>query len=200
MLHDGPVADGRARRIGAVAALSWLLAAGITGTIAWSAVAVIDDGAPRTGVLDDAEVAAALASARATAASATPGPTTSTPTPTAPSATPSPTPTPSQAPTSSAPSTPPPDPTTDPAPAPPTAVAATWSVTGGTVAAACTASAISLLYATPQDGWTIEIGSTGPEHLEIELTRAEQETTVRAVCVDGSPVQTTASESEGAED
>ncbi|MCG2800027.1 MAG: hypothetical protein L6367_16000 [Cellulomonas sp.] len=194
------MASSGARRIGVVAAASWLLAAGLTGTVAWSAVAVIDDGAPRAGVLTEAEVAATLASARATAASATPGPTTSTPTPTAPSATPSQTPSPSQAPTSSAPSTPPPDPTTDPAPAPPTAVAATWSVTGGTVAAACTASAISLLYATPQDGWTIEVGSTGPEHLEIELTRGEQETKVRAVCIDGSPVQTTEAGSEESED
>jgi hypothetical protein len=194
MLHDGPVASSGARRIGVVAALSWLLAAGLTGTVAWRAVAVIDDGAPRTGVLTEAEVAATLASARATAVAAP------TPTPTAPSATPTQAPSPSQAPTSTAPSTPPPDPTTDPAPAPPTAVAATWSVTGGTVAAACTASAISLLYATPQDGWTIEVGSTGPEHLEIELTHGEQETKVRAVCVDGTPVQTTGAGSEESED
>ncbi|MCG2801440.1 MAG: hypothetical protein L6311_04990 [Cellulomonas sp.] len=192
MAHSG------ARRVGALAALSWLLAAGLTGTVAWRAVAVIDDGAPRTGVLSGPEVAAALASARATPAPSTASatPTSGTPDPTTPAPSqPSPS---SAGPTPPAHTVPPPVPTSDPAPVQPSAVAQTWSVAGGTVAAACTGSAISLLYATPQDGWTIEVGSTGPEHLEIELTQGEQETHVRAVCVNGAPVQT-AERSQGSE-
>lgn len=204
MRHHEPVQQTRARRIRTVAVLSWLLATGLTGTIAWRAVAVIDDGAPRTGVLSQPEVAAALASARATArptttptASATPRPST-----TAPGEGPSPTdaatggptgrPSSTQAPTTSSdPGVPAPPPAPEPAPA---TEARTWAVAGGTVAASCSGAAITLLYATPQDGWTVEVGSAGPEQVEVELSRDGQETKVRATCVDGVPTQTTSSD------
>ncbi len=67
-------------------------------------------------------------------------------------------------------------------------VARTWAVTGGTVAASCTGDVIALLYATPQDGWTVEVHSSGPRSLEVELHRAEAESRVRASCVAGEPV------------
>ncbi len=68
-------------------------------------------------------------------------------------------------------------------------IARTWAVAGGTVAAACTGTSIGLLYATPQDGWTVEVHSPGPAGLEVELHRGPQEIIVRAQCVDGEPVQ-----------
>lgn len=188
MRHHEPVQQTRARRIRTVAVLSWLLATGLTGTIAWRAVAVIDNGAPRTGVLSQSEVAAALASARAT-----PRPTTA-PVPTT-SATPEPSATtPGESPSPADTSTPA-DPVPPPPPQPgPAAQARTWAVTGGTVAASCSGAAITLLYATPQDGWTVEVGSAGPEQVEVELSRDGQETKVRATCVGGVPTQTTSSD------
>jgi hypothetical protein len=82
-----------------------------------------------------------------------------------------------------------PTPTTDPTSSPSTATTArTWPVTGGTVAATCADGRIRLQYATPQDGWTVEIGSSGPERIEVELHRSDQETRVTAVCSDEVPV------------
>ena len=58
------------------------------------------------------------------------------------------------------------------------------------MAASCTGAAISLLYATPVDGWTVEVGATGPDHLEVELRQSGTETKVTAACVAGVPQQT----------
>jgi hypothetical protein len=186
------------RRIGVLVAASWLGAAVLTGTIAWRAVAVLDTDTPRTGVLSDADVSAALASARAAAQTATPGPTTTgaptpsedptTATPTADPTTDAPTSTPTHAPTTDpSPSTTRPAPSTEPTAA---EVTRTWQVTGGTVSAACTGQTIRKVYATPQDGWTVETGSSGPEVVEVELHRGEQETKVTARCVGGTPTAT----------
>lgn len=199
MRHHEPVQLTRARRIRTVAVLSWLLATGLTGTIAWRAVAVIDNGAPRTGVLSQSEVAAALASARATPRP-TPTPSTSvTPQPssTAPVESPSPTDPPTGDPAGRPSRTPAPTTPSEPVPPPqpePATQARTWAVTGGTVAASCTGATITLLYATPQDGWTVEVGSAGPEQVEVELSRDGQETKVRATCVSGVPTQSTSSD------
>lgn len=183
-------------------AASWLGAAVLTGTVAWRAVAVLDTDTPRTGVLSTTEVSAALESARAAAATATPGATpTGTQTPTTEPSTASPTTDPTtevtQEPTteptrppshtpSSSPSTTSPAPT-KPAPA---EVTRTWQVTGGTVSAACTGQTIRKVYATPQDGWTVETGSSGPDVVEVELHRSEHETKVVARCVGGVPTAT----------
>ncbi len=150
---------GRAAVLGS---LAWLTATGITGTIAWRAVAVLDADAATTGVLSASEVEAALGAAR-TAAAARP----STPTASAPIAVPP----------------------ADPGSPADVEIARTWAVAGGTVAAACTGSRIALLYATPSDGWTVEVHSSGPEEIEVELHRGEQELVVRATCVGGEPVQ-----------
>lgn len=193
----------RGRRV-ALGVLAWVGGAALTGAVAWNAVAVISDDGDRTGVLAPAQVTAALAEARASSTasagsspSASPdaGPT-STATPTAPDPSGEPTGTPGSsgtpAPGSSAtpsgqtggsanPSTPA-SPQASPA-------QATWVVTGGSVTAQCTDATIRLVAATPDDGWTVEVGSPGPEHVEVELHRSGSETRVRAACSGGVPVQ-----------
>ena len=64
----------------------------------------------------------------------------------------------------------------------------TFAVTGGTVAAACTGSAISLRSAQPADGWRVEVGDRGPEHLEVKFRSGDQETEVEVHCSAGVPV------------
>jgi hypothetical protein len=63
-------------------------------------------------------------------------------------------------------------------------------VTGGTVAASCTGGSIALLYATPADGWTVEVGTAGPRRVEVELRQPDLETKVVALCSGGVPQHT----------
>ena len=188
MRDDGAVRRTRSRdrRVGVLVALSWVLAVAVTGAVAERAVAVLDASSTRAGVLSQAEVADALATARAGASGTAPP----TPTPTL-SAPAGPTGGPSTAPaTTSPPVAPSTSPAAQPTTAPPTPeVARTWTVTGGTVAASCRGTVIGLLYATPQDGWTVRVRSAGPDQIKVELTMAEQETTVTAACVGGVPQQ-----------
>lgn len=168
--------------------LAWALATVLAGSVIWWAVAAIggEAGVARSGVLTESQVAALAAQATASTAGSTPSGTAGpTPAPSTPPST-GPGPSPSagaQASPSAGPVLPP------PATQAPTAtkVARTWDVPGGQVGAACTGSRIDLLYATPQDGWTVEVKHAGPEEVEVELRRAESETTVRAACRDGVP-------------
>ncbi len=185
------------RRIGALVAASWLGAAVLTGTVAWRAVAVLDADTPRTGVLSTQEVHEALASAQAAAATTpAPTPTTDPPTPSVEPTTAEPTQSPTAAPTST-PTARPSATATSPAPVEPAPaeVTRTWPVTGGTISAACTGQVIRKVYATPQDGWTVETGSSGPDVVEVELHRGEQETKVTARCVGGVPTPTISTDS-----
>ena len=146
----------------AVIALAWVIATVLAAAVAWWAVSVVGRGpsASETSVLSQADVAADLAAERAAAtASSTPTPTpTSTPTAT-------------------------PD-LTPPAGA---AIARTWDVTGGQVSASCRGAEISLLGATPLDGWSMEVKHDGPQEVEVEFRRGEAETGLNARCVDGTP-------------
>lgn len=81
--------------------------------------------------------------------------------------------------------TPTPTPTSTAAPE----VVRSWTVTGGTVAASCRDAAITLLYATPADGWKVEVKAAGPDQLVVELEGADQEVTLQASCVAGVPEQ-----------
>ncbi|WP_024286575.1 hypothetical protein [Cellulomonas sp. KRMCY2] len=186
-------------------ALAWATASVLAGLIAWWGVAVVGDDGGVSGdvVRTESDVRAALAEARAAAtAGPTAGPT-SAPTPTpGPTTTPEPTPSTSPVPTSEpSPTTPTTPPTTEPVVA---EVARTWDVVGGQVEVICRGAAISLLGATPLDGWTVEVKASGPENVEVELHRDESELTVRAACTDGIPTMQTetggASEDSGAED
>ena len=59
---------------------------------------------------------------------------------------------------------------------------------GGTVAAACSGSSVSLKSAQPKDGWGVEVKDHGPEKLEIEFRSGEQENEVKIKCSGGTPV------------
>lgn len=187
---DGAVrrTTSRDRRIGVLAALSWALAVVVTGAVAERAVAVLDASSTRPGVLSQAEVADALATARAGASPTGTATPTATPTRSAPAG---PTGAPSTAPaTTSPPVAPPTHPAARPTTTGPTPeVARTWTVVGGTVEASCQGTVIGLVYATPQDGWTVDVRSAGPDQIKVELKMAEQETTVTATCVGGVPQQ-----------
>lgn len=159
----------RGARAGAVVA--WALAALVAGVVAWWGVSLVGGQARRDGadVLSAAQVADALAQARATA-----GPTaTVEPTPT-----PTPTPTPAVTATPTTPAG-----TSD-------EVARTAVVAGGQVGAACRGGTVVLLFATPDDGWSVDVRNAGPEHVEVKFRRGEQETEVRTVCVGGVPTAT----------
>ncbi len=68
----------------------------------------------------------------------------------------------------------------------------TWTGAAGKVTARCTDAAISLVAATPSDGFGVDVKDRGPTQLLLEFERkdAEGESRVRATCVDGSPVFT----------
>lgn len=166
-----------------ITAVSWIGAALLTSAIAWRAVAVLDSGMPQIRVLSTNEIASELATA-----TTTPG-----------GASPLPTPTSADAPTTV--------PTVAPSPAPSAAatptyaqIARIWNVTGGTVSAACSSDNISLLYATPADGWRVEIERTGPERLVVEFTTRSTEIQVTASCVAGEPTHRVAEESDDSDD
>ena len=73
----------------------------------------------------------------------------------------------------------------------PAEVARTWDVAGGQVGASCRGSALSLLYATPLDGWTVEVKHAGSDELEVAFRQDHAETSVHARCVSGVPTQDT---------
>jgi len=182
--------------------LAWALAAVLAGAVVWWAVALIggESGAARANVLSEARVVALVREAAPagvpTTAAATAVPTsTSSGTPTSPpSSTTTPTPTPT--PTRSSGPAPSPRPTAwSPAPASPSPtvaeVAGTWDVPGGQVAASCRGTQIALLYATPHDGWTVDVMGAGPDEITVLFRDEESQTIVRAVCRDGVPDEST---------
>lgn len=177
----GPVSP-LTRRTAAV--LAWAVATVLAGTVAWAAVGALGrgPGGAEGAVLSQGDVASALLAQRAAIAAASASPTA---TPTA-----SPTPTPAVSPTTE------PPPTTTPVP--PTEIARIWPVNGGQVSASCSGSTITLLGATPADGWGVETKNAGPAELEVEFDRDGSETRVFASCVDGTPEMTpTAGDEEG---
>ena len=65
----------------------------------------------------------------------------------------------------------------------------TWSGTGGTVTVACTGATLSLVGATPEDGYSVEVEKDG-SHLEAKFRRQgedEREVKVEARCSGGAP-------------
>ena len=87
-----------------------------------------------------------------------------------------------------------PDP--DPPPAP-TARERTWTGAAGTVTSRCVGSRISLVTATPSNGWRMEVDDRGPARVRVEFKTSgeseggedgeDREAEVRAECVGGSP-------------
>lgn len=160
-----PTAGAMARRRLAVAG-AWLAAVLVAGSVTGWAVSAVGGTASGT-VLSEAEVARRLAAVPV----ASSPPVTTPPTATA---------TPAPTPTGTAPPT---DPATEPTP-----VARAWDVAGGSVGAACRGAVIELQYATPADGWAVEVKRAGPEEIEVELRSGGDRTSVRAACAaDGTP-------------
>jgi hypothetical protein len=77
-----------------------------------------------------------------------------------------------------------------PPPPPATPVVTTWTVTGGTVSVSCQAQVITLVYASPQDGWRVETEKHGTDRIDVNFQRVGQGTELRATCVNGVPQQT----------
>lgn len=80
-----------------------------------------------------------------------------------------------------------------------TARPGTWQGTAGLVRVTCRGPSISLTGASPNPGWRINIGSRGPQEVEVELEKqgGERHTQVRAVCSGGTPRFTVHNEGEG---
>ncbi|HEX5332934.1 MAG TPA: hypothetical protein VFW79_09850 [Cellulomonas sp.] len=177
----------RASRV--VVVLAWALAVLVAGAVTSWAVMVIsgEQGPARDRVLAASQVTAELAAQRAvpTATTAPPVPSVA-PNPEPSSASPAPPPTPSAA-ASQIPSQ---IPSQVPSQVPSTAaaeVARTWDVKGGQVGASCRGTVLTLLYATPADGWTMEVKRAASDELEVAFHQGEAETTVHATCVAGVP-------------
>ncbi|RYV52705.1 hypothetical protein [Pengzhenrongella frigida] len=164
--------------------LLWVLSAVVAGSVVWWAVAAIggEQGGARGRVYTQAQVAELTVPSTDSDSDSDPGATatpSSTPTETSPS--PSPTPSPSAVQT--------------PVPVP-VDVARTWDVVGGQIGAQCRGPQIALLYATPSDGWTVEVKHGGPEELEVTFRRGESETSAHGACVDGVPSMVAEAESD----
>ena len=183
------------RRVGLMVGASWALATVITGLVVWRAVAVLDDGT-RTDVLTGAQVSGLLQSATPTATNASGS---SVTIPAAPSestttAAPSPPSTTHTSATTTSPKTS--VPTTKPPTVTPTPVVRTWTTAGGVASVACTGPAISLLSASPQDGWRVKIEERGPDRVKLEFVMGEREVKLTATCVGDVPSQTTTDETD----
>ena len=67
-------------------------------------------------------------------------------------------------------------------------------VIGGQVGVRCVGARIALRYAQPDNGWSVEVGSSGPQEVEVTFKRvgdgAGAETHSRALCQGGTPTFT----------
>lgn len=58
-------------------------------------------------------------------------------------------------------------------------------LTGGTVAVRCQGNAVSLLYATPRDGYSMDKGHSGPHEVEVEFEGPGGKSRLKAYCSGG---------------
>jgi hypothetical protein len=63
-----------------------------------------------------------------------------------------------------------------------------FTVTGGTVGVSCRGSAISLVFATPRNGYTMDKGHRGPREVEVEFEGPDGKGRFKAECSGSSPV------------
>jgi hypothetical protein len=76
----------------------------------------------------------------------------------------------------------PPTPTTT---APP---AQTFGSRGGVVTVSCNGTAIELLSATPTNGYSINVDSSGPVEVRVHFSSSQSESMITANCQTGTPV------------
>lgn len=62
-----------------------------------------------------------------------------------------------------------------------------WTVAGGHVIASCRGNAIRIDYASPVDGWGMQIDNSGPTDVSVEFSRGDSDVTVAATCAGGIP-------------
>jgi hypothetical protein len=67
------------------------------------------------------------------------------------------------------------------------------------VTASCSATTVALVQARPASGWRVEVDSSGPDLVRVELETADERTRVRveAVCRDAVPVFTSETRTKG---
>ncbi len=70
-----------------------------------------------------------------------------------------------------------------------TPLAATFSTSGGTVTVSCQGSTISLVSASPADGYALVVRSSGPGFVDVDFTGQPNGSSVRATCMNGAPVR-----------
>jgi hypothetical protein len=82
-----------------------------------------------------------------------------------------------------------------PPPAAPTPQDQTTSVPGGLVSARCTADAIKLLTAQPQNNWRVHVDTSNGQQIVVSFLRGDEDsqsrTEVTGVCTNGNPTFTT---------
>ena len=88
-----------------------------------------------------------------------------------------------------------PDATAPPAPPPSQAgsapVNATFSISGGTVTVSCQGSTISLVSASPSNGYTLSVRNSGPIDVDVDFNGQPNGSAVQATCRNGQPVRIT---------
>ncbi len=70
-------------------------------------------------------------------------------------------------------------------------VTATFSSTGGTATVSCQGSVISLVSASPANGYTLAVRSSGPDTVDVDFNAQTRVSNVRARCSNGQPVNIT---------
>jgi hypothetical protein len=168
------------RRSVVLGVLAWTLVVAAVSGVAWLAI----DRAGRE-VLGPTSLPGAGAAAGPTTVGSGPGP--SPDASRSPGgASPTPTPDPTRSPTGTSEASP----SASGQPAGPGARTRTVSVDGGRFAVTCEGRRVSLRYATPQEGWKVEVSDEGPEKVEVHFVQrsgGEGECEYTARCEGGSP-------------
>ncbi len=70
----------------------------------------------------------------------------------------------------------------------PKRISKSWQLTGGSVGVSCKGPDIYLDFATPRDGWEMEIEESGPDTVSVSFHRDDHESRFSGHCENGSPV------------
>jgi hypothetical protein len=67
-------------------------------------------------------------------------------------------------------------------------VTKTFNTGGGTLTVECQGSAISLVSASPANGYTLMVHSSGPTSVSLDFAKQTQDWSVHVTCQNGQPV------------
>ncbi|HEX9529918.1 MAG TPA: hypothetical protein VF954_02180 [Acidimicrobiales bacterium] len=62
-----------------------------------------------------------------------------------------------------------------------------YTMRGGSVGIRCNVNQVSLAYATPDNGYSVEVDSSGPNEVAVRFIQSSSTTTFRSTCQDGQP-------------